>query len=162
MIKSGEVLRAEHICLMAAAGVKSVEVLAKPVVAFIPTGDELSHFKMPLKTGKNAEANSLLFKALMREWGAKANVYPIIPDDLWLLKQTLQDAVQNSDIVVFNAGSSKGTMDFTSKVFQSLGELVVSALSHAPAKPTSFAMIGDTPVLGIVGFQKDLTSSPPC
>jgi len=61
---------------------------------------------MPLETGKNAEANSLLFKALMREWGAKANVYPIIPDDLWLLKQTLQDAVQNSDIVVFNAGSS--------------------------------------------------------
>ncbi|EEF15434.1 molybdopterin binding domain protein [Campylobacter rectus RM3267] len=151
LIKSGEVLRAEHICLMAAAGVKSVEVLAKPVVAFIPTGDELSHFKMPLKTGKNAEANSLLFKALMREWGAKANIYPIIPDDLWLLKQTLQDAVQNSDIVVFNAGSSKGTMDFTSKVFQSLGELVVSTLSHAPAKPTSFAMIGDTPVLGIVG-----------
>ena len=128
LIKSGEVIRAEHICLMAAAGVKSVEVLAKPVVAFIPTGDELSHFKMPLKTGKNAEANSLLFKALMREWGAKANVYPIIPDDLWLLKQTLQDAVQNSDIVVFNAGSS-----------------------HAPAKPTSFAMIGDTPVLGVVG-----------
>lgn len=38
LIKSGEVLRAEHICLMAAAGVKSVEVLAKPVVGVYPDG----------------------------------------------------------------------------------------------------------------------------
>ncbi|QKG29955.1 molybdopterin molybdotransferase MoeA [Campylobacter sp. RM16187] len=151
LVKAGNVIKGEHICLMCAAGVKKIEVLKKPVVAFIPTGNELIDAKMPMQEGKNIESNSLLFKAYMKEWGAKANIYPITPDDIEILKQTLLDAVNSSDIVILNGGSSKGTMDFTTKVFESLGEIVVSSLAHGPAKPTNFALINGKPVLGIVG-----------
>lgn len=92
-----------------------------------------------------------MLKASIEEWGGVANIFPIIPDDKNLLIDTLKTAVNESDIVIFNAGSSKGTMDYTLDVFKEVGEVVFKGLLHGPAKPTCYALADNTPIIGIVG-----------
>ena len=41
LTEAGLALRPQHLCLLAAGGHRSVEVLSRPVVAYIPTGNEL-------------------------------------------------------------------------------------------------------------------------
>ena len=151
LISRDTVIRPSHISLLAAGGIRNIKVIKKPIVAVIPTGNELISYGMPVPIGKNVETNSLMLKASIEEWGGIANIFPIIPDDKNLLIDTLKTAVEESDIVIFNAGSSKGTMDYTLDVFKEVGEVVFKGLLHGPAKPTCYALSDNTPIIGIVG-----------
>lgn len=152
LVEKDTVIRPTHISLLAAGGIRKIKVIKKPVVAVIPTGNELVPYGMPVPKGKNVETNSLMLKASIHEWGGIANIFPIIPDDKELLIETLRTAVSESDIVIFNAGSSKGTMDYTLDVFKEVGEVVFKGLLHGPAKPTCYAVADNTPIIGIVGL----------
>ena len=137
--------------VLASGGVKYIEVFSKPKVAVIPTGDELISAGIPLPLGKNIETNSIVLKALIEEWGGEPLIYPIIPDDPKQLLNVLNQAVDEADIVIFNAGSSKGEHDYTMKVLDEAGEIIVEEVLHAPGKPTSLAISNGKPILGIVG-----------
>lgn len=58
-----------------------VPVLAKPRVAFIPTGDEL---QIPgsafVAHGKNLETNSIMVKMKLEAWGGEFVPLQIVPD----------------------------------------------------------------------------------
>ena len=86
-ICAGEMLLPGHMSVspaaigaMLAAGVLEVEVLAKPVVGIIPTGDEVVPPTANPKPGDVVEFNSSIFSAMLEEWGATPQVYPIVPD----------------------------------------------------------------------------------
>ena len=137
--------------VLASGGIKYVEVISKPKVAVIPTGDELIAAGLPLPLGKNVETNSIVLEALIKEWGGIPLIYPIIPDDPQQLLNVLNQALEEADIVIFNAGSSKGKHDFTIDVLNQAGEIVVGEVAHAPGKPTSLAISNGKPILGLVG-----------
>ena len=93
-ICAGEMILASHmrvtpaaIGAMLAAGVMQVEVLKRPVVAIIPTGDEIVAPSADPAPGSVVEFNSSVFSSMIREWGADVNIYPIVPDDPKLLTQ---------------------------------------------------------------------------
>ena len=65
---------------MIAGGVLEVEVIRKPVVGIIPTGDEIIPPCTDPKPGDILEFNGSIFSAMVRQWGAEAKVYPIVPD----------------------------------------------------------------------------------
>lgn len=137
--------------VLASAGIKYIEVISKPIVAIIPTGDELISSGIPLPLGKNIETNSIVFKSLVKELGGKPIIYPIIPDNPKQLLDVLIQAVNEADIVIFNAGSSKGEHDYTMDVLKEAGEILVEEVSHAPGKPTSLALSNGKPIMGLVG-----------
>ena len=158
VMQKGELLLPASTCispsrlgLLAAGGIQQVEVLARPRVAVIPTGDELVPFNIPLPPGKNVETNGLVLEAYLKEWGAEPVLYPIIPDDKERLFQALEQAVAQSDVVLFIAGSSKGSHDYAKAVLERAGKVYVYEVAHGPAKHTSFTLAMGKPVLGIVG-----------
>lgn len=140
-----------HLSVLAMGGINDVKVLRKPVVAIIPTGNELVRRDVPLPAGKNVESNGILIQAKALLWGAQPLLYDIVPDDPALLADTVRDALGQADIVVLNAGSSKGTDDFTIEVLEQVGEILAHEAEHGPGRHTSFTIAGGKPIIGIVG-----------
>lgn len=137
---------------MLAAGVLEVDVLDKPKVAIIPTGDEIVPPKKDPKSGELIEFNSTIFKGYLQEWGAVVTVYDIVKDKLEDIERTLMEASENHDLVIINAGSSAGREDYTAHAIGKLGRVVLHGIATRPGKPTILGIINRKPVLGLPGY----------
>jgi molybdopterin molybdotransferase/putative molybdopterin biosynthesis protein len=129
-------------------------VYAKPIITFIPTGDELIPLGVKVPPGKNVESNGRMLEAYIKEWGGIPILYPIVPDDTELLKNTILKALIHSDLVLVCAGSSKGKKDITMDVLEEIGNILVRELGHGPGKHCSLTMTGDKPIIGLPGPAK--------
>lgn len=138
--------------LLASGGVKKVKVIAKPKIVFLPTGDELVSWQnMHYPADKNIESNSMMLYGFARQYQADLKIYPIVPDDKKAIKKALTKACEEADIILINAGSSKGTKDYTLDLLEEEGEVLVYELGCRPGKHSSFSVFNNKPVLGIAG-----------
>ncbi len=140
-----------RIAALATCGYTEVEVLARPRVVFIPTGDELVAMGTPLEEGKTYETNGILLEGKLRLWGAEPVIYPCLPDDWDEIKAALLRAAGEADIVCINAGSSKGSKDFTMEILEEIGTVYCHETNHGPGHHTSASSIDGVPVLGLSG-----------
>ena len=136
----------------AAAGLSELPVRRKPNVAIIPTGDELVQVGSAPKPGDIIEFNSLVLAGMVEEWGGSAEVWQPIPDDYDALLNGVREAAGRHDIVLVNAGSSAGSEDYTARVIEALGELVVHGAAIRPGHPIALGVVRHMPVLGIPGY----------
>ena len=158
-ICAGEMILASHmevspsaIGAMIAGGVLEVEVIRKPVVGIIPTGDEIIPPCTDPKPGDILEFNGSIFSAMVRQWGAEAKIYPIVPDKFPQIKEMVAKAAAACDLVILNAGSSAGREDFSARVIRELGEVLYHGIAMKPGKPAILGRVADTPVLGVPGY----------
>lgn len=135
-----------------AGGVCSVEVLARPRVAIIPTGDELVPPEASIQEREIPEYNTAVLSAYVTRWGGEPQVYPIVKDEPELLKNAMEEALESADILLVNAGSSAGRGDFTAKVLAELGQVLVHGLSTRPGKPTILGYAKGKPCMGVPGY----------
>jgi len=133
-------------------GVFTLNVLKKPRVALIPTGSELVEPGELPEAGKILESNSFTFAAAVRNWGGEAQRFSIVKDDPYELETALLKAVEENDLVLISAGSSAGRKDFTVRVLEKLGRVLVHGVAIKPGKPVILATIGSTPVVGLPGY----------
>lgn len=152
LVAADTLLTPAHLGLLASGGVMQLLVYKRPRVAIIPSGDELLSAEAPLQPGKNVESNSIVLSAQITSWGGEPVVWPIIPDDPDFLSDVLRQAVDSCDIVILNAGSSKGRKDFAAEALNRVGEVYVYEVGHGPGKHTSFTLAQNgKPILGLVG-----------
>ncbi len=137
---------------MIAGGVLEIEVIRKPVVGIIPTGDEIVPPCTDPKPGDILEFNSSIFSAMLKEWGAEAVVYPIVPDKFEQIQEMTAKASDECDMVILNAGSSAGREDYSAKVIESLGEVLYHGIAIKPGKPAILGCRGAVPILGVPGY----------
>ncbi len=146
-------LRPEDQSLLVATGVIEVEVVTRPRVTIIPTGDEVVRpGDFTGEPGQIVESNSFLLGGRARELGADVTVLDPVPDDPRLIEKAVAGAVAQSDLVVVNAGSSAGSGDFVPGVLSRVGNLLVHGVATRPGHPTALAMAGSVPVLGLPGY----------
>ena len=136
----------------AAAGLSNIPVRRRPVVTIIPTGNELTPFNAPRKPGDIPEFNSLILSGMVREWGGEPVVSAPVPDDFGAIRRAVSDALDSSDVVAINAGSSAGDADYTASVIESLGMLQVHGIAIRPGHPVALGIAGGKPVLGLPGY----------
>ena len=137
---------------MIAGGVLDLEVLAKPVVGIIPTGDEIVPPCTNPKPGDILEFNSSIFTAMLSSWGADAKTYPIVPDRFDEIRNMLEKAVGECDMVLLNAGSSAGRDDYSAAAVREVGEVLVHGIAIKPGKPAILGCKGAVPILGVPGY----------
>lgn len=135
-----------------AGGVCNVEVIAKPRVAIIPTGDELVPPEATVQRGEIPEYNAPVLAAYVRRWGGEPQIFPLVKDDPEVLEKSIQTALESADILLVNAGSSSGRGDFTATVLGKLGKVLVHGLSTRPGKPTILAYVRGKPCMGVPGY----------
>ena len=137
---------------MIAGGVLEIEVIRKPLVGIIPTGDEIIPPCTNPKPGDILEFNGSIFSAMVRQWGAEAKVYPIVPDEFEKIKAMVAKAADECDLVILNAGSSAGREDYSAKVIRELGQVLYHGIAMKPGKPAILGCKGATPILGVPGY----------
>lgn len=151
LVKRTSCLKPAHLAVLAAGGVNMVPVLAKPKVAFIPTGNELVPPGTKPERGQNIESNGSMIKALLKQWGALPLCYPIVRDNGQDIQAVLDDALSVADIVLINGGSSKGQEDYTVKILAERGEILQHGILIMPGRPVALAMVNEKPVINLPG-----------
>ena len=135
-----------------AGGITTIEVMEKPRVGIIPTGTELVEAGTTMAAGKIVDSNTHMFVGLVKEYGGEARRYPTVRDDYELIKAAISKAVDENDMVLISAGSSAGTEDYTRRLIEELGEVVVHGVAIKPGKPVVLGIIKGKPVIGIPGY----------
>ena len=151
LVRAGELLTPALLAVLNMGGHTQVDVVKRPVVAFIPTGNELVDAGGVVPEGKNVESNAVMVCAKLAQWGAEPLRFPIVPDNWEQIEQTLEEATAKADIVVINAGSSKGSDDYTCEILEKNGRMLHHMLAQGPGRHCSAAMLHGTPVIGISG-----------
>ena len=158
--RAGQVVTPDLAAAIAAANVTSVPCACRPRVAFIPTGNELvpaGVVPSPDINGRYAahgkvfETNSILVRGKVEEWGGIYVPFDIVPDEPAEIRAAIERACAAADVVVLNAGSSKGSDDWSCEVMEDMGEMIFHETTHGPGHHSSFAMVEGTPVVGISG-----------
>jgi molybdopterin molybdotransferase len=152
LAEAGRPLRPADLALLAAAGVTTLEVFARPRVAILSTGDEVvDPASTTLAPGQVRDAIAVALAALVRDAGGDPDPRGIVPDDRDALAAALEAALTTSDLVVVSAGSSVGMRDQTAEVVAGLGEIFCHGLALRPGKPTLLADCGGVPLVGLPG-----------
>lgn len=156
--RAGEPICVAHTCLTpeavaaaAVGGYAQVPVFARPKVAFVPTGTELVPWGSSPSRGQNIEANSLLVRGLVQEWGGEALVYPLVRDDRESVAAALEQALEAADIVVLNAGSSRGGDDFNAELLAGRASYFRHGVKMVPGRPVGMAIVDGKPVVNAPG-----------
>jgi len=163
LIPAGHRLRPADLAAAAAAGHATLEVARRPIIAIIPTGDEIRPVGSALGPGDVTDSNSLLLAAQAGQTGAQALVTDVQPDDPDVIAAEIRRAALASDIVLVIAGSSAGRSDHTAAVVATAGGLAVRGVAVRPGHPvllgyaqTDGARAGQggmaVPVIGIPGY----------
>lgn len=142
VLPAGHVLRPVDLGAIVAAGHDDLTVARKPRVAILPTGSELVPIGSRLKPGDILEYNSIMLAAQVVSMGGQPTRFPISKDDFELIRQSVQHAAENHDLILLNAGSSAGTEDFSAQVIEALGEVLIHGVAVRPGHPVIMGMIG--------------------
>jgi putative molybdopterin biosynthesis protein len=162
VLPANHALRPVDLGAIAGCGHTTVEVRRRPRVAVIPTGTELVPVGSPVKPGDIIEYNSLVLAAQVEEWGGAAERLPIVPDNFERICAAVANAAKTHDLVLLNAGSSAGSEDFSARVVERLGTLLVHGVAVRPGHPVILGMVQpagadpasapSTPIVGVPGY----------
>ena len=152
LVPAGRPLRAPDLGLLAAAGVTTVPVYARPRVTIISTGDEVVPPETEtLAPGQVRDATASALAGLVIDAGGEPVLAGIVDDEPGALKSRLAEVLADSDLVVVSAGSSVGTRDETAGAAAAVGEIWCHGLAIKPGKPTLLADCCGIPLIGLPG-----------
>ncbi len=161
VLPAGHTLRPVDLGAIAASGHVEIKVACRPRVAILPTGTELVPIGSDLKAGDILEYNSLVLAAQVKAMGGEATRFPISKDDFDLICQRVQEAAQTHDLILLNAGSSAGAEDFSARVVEKLGTLLVHGVAVRPGHPVILGMVNRGPLPVSEDVAQRLSSSVP-
>jgi molybdopterin molybdotransferase len=151
ILREGHRLRPCDIAVLASLGIKDIAVFRKPLVAVIPTGEELVPRGTEIKEGEVYETNGLMASLYVRKWGGDTKLFDIVTDDPEKIKEAVVRAL-DADMVIISGGTSVGRRDYVPEVIGSLGNLLVHSVGISPGKPTALGIIKGKPVVCMPGY----------
>jgi len=154
LVPAGRPLRAQDLGMLAAAGLTSVSVHARPRVTIFSTGDEVvPPATSQLRPGQVRDATAAALAAMVADAGGEPVPGGIGPDDPAARAAALRAALATSDLIVVSAGSSVGARDETAGVVAGLGPpgIWCHGLAVHPGKPTLLAEASGVPLIGLPG-----------
>ena len=167
LVPSGRRLRPGDLAAAAAGGHASLLVTRQPVVAIIPTGDEIRPLGSTARPGEILDTNSLMLAARCRQLSAVPMLSGIQPDDPDALAAEIRRCAHDADLVLIIAGSSRGRGDHAAAVLAQVGGVAVTGVAVRPGHPAllghakhpghsaptaATGRAGIAPVIGLPGY----------
>jgi putative molybdopterin biosynthesis protein len=154
LLRRGAQISSREIGMLAACGFDKIEVVRRPKVAVLSTGDELAALGARLKPGAVYDSNGAIIAAAVREAGGEPVAFGAFPDDETALEAAVRKALDTCDIVVLSGGTSKGAGDLSHRVVSRLGHpgVIVHGVALKPGKPLCLAVACGKPIVVLPGF----------
>ena len=124
--------------LVAGAGVATIEVHRRPVVAVLATGDEIRAAGSALAASAIPDANGPGLRALASAAGADTVDLGIARDRLDDVVERLRRGIAEADVVIVSGGVSLGPYDVVRSAFEAVGSIELWRVAVQPGKPFAF------------------------
>jgi molybdopterin molybdotransferase len=149
----GSLIRPAEIGGLMALGIVKVNVVRKPRVGLISTGDEVIDPSQSPRPGQVRDVNSFTLAALVEKSGGIGKLHEIVSDNFEALKNAAATVLSECDVLIITAGSSASTRDRTADVIRSLGTpgVLVHGINTRPGKPTILGVCNGKAVIGLPG-----------
>jgi len=151
VVRVGDEITPAKVGVLASVGRAELEVVRRPVVAILATGDELLEAGEPLGPGKIRSSNSYTIISQARACGAEPKYLGIARDTLDDVRSHLEKGL-SADMIVSSGGVSVGDYDYVKDALAELGvEFKFTKVAIKPGKPTVFGLLDGKPVFGLPG-----------
>lgn len=151
VLKTGRILRAEDLGVLASVGLNKIKVYKRLKVAVISSGDELVEPGKPLGAGQIYNTNSITLVGLLQRMGVDVIGPFFAADTLEETQRILAQASTQSDVIITSGGVSVGEEDHIKAAINSGGGIDMWRLAIKPGKPFALGQFGQVPVLGLPG-----------
>ena len=152
VLEAGTLIRAQELGALAALGQAQVQVVRRPRVAILSSGDELAGVDEPLTPGKIRDVNSYTLYGLITALGGIPIRIPPARDTIEDVRRCFHEALsQQPDLILSSAGVSVGTFDVVRTVMDELGKIDFWRINLRPGKPLAFGAVGGVPFFGLPG-----------
>ena len=160
VLRRGDHLNASRLGAVAALGVDPVQVFDRPLVAVLPTGNEVLPAGVPLPPACVYDVNSFTIAAIVSRHGGEAVRLAPVGDTIEAVERALDETMRlrrihgvtgAADVVVLAGGSSVGERDVIIDALRARGEVLFHGIAVKPGKPTALARIGSQLVFGMPG-----------
>ena len=165
VFQAGHCVRPIDVGLLAEVGCHSVAVYRRPLIAVLPTGDELVDCDRVPNRGQIRNSNGPMLVAMARSLGLTTTDLGIGRDEREQLSQRIQSGLEH-DMLILSGGVSAGMMDLVPGLLKEQGvEQIFHKVKMKPGKPVWFGVkktneqqtivfgLPGNPVSSLVGFQ---------
>ena len=143
VLAQGKRIRPAEIGVLASMGRVQVAVYRRPVVAIIPTGDEVIEIDRPLQPGQVRNSAAHALEALVTTYGGVPRRLPVVGDTVEETRAALLSCL-DCDLIVTIGGVSMGDYDLVRNVLGAEGEIDFWRIRMRPGKPLAFGHIEAT------------------
>jgi putative molybdopterin biosynthesis protein len=154
LLRRGLEVGSREVGMLAACGLAAVDVVRRPKVAVLSTGDELVRLGEPLRPAGVYDSNGAIVAAAVSEAGGEPVAFGAFPDDETVLELAVRSALAGCDMVVLSGGTSKGAGDLSHRIVAKLGSpgVLVHGVALKPGKPLCLAVAERKPIAVLPGF----------
>ncbi len=151
VVQKGTTIGPGTLGLLAAAGHSRIEVVRRPEVAILATGDEIVAPGMPLPEGKLYASNIITLSAWCRQYGFIPHLL-IVPDDPTTIEDGLSHSFASCDAVITSGGAWTGDRDLVAKILDRLGwQKLFHRIRIGPGKAVGCGLVDNKPVFVLPG-----------
>ncbi len=151
VLEKGRRVTAPDLALAAATGLSDFTVHAPLKVAVLSTGDELVAPGTPAAPGQIHDANRPMLLALIDEMGFEAVDLGHVPDDRTALRDRIDLAASQADVLLTSGGASAGDEDHVSALLNEAGAMQQWRIAMKPGRPLALGLWKGMPIFGLPG-----------
>lgn len=151
VLKKGTQINAAIVGFLAGLGIAEVEVIRKPRISLIVTGNELQEPGTELKPGSVYESNRSMLKAALASENAELVFDIHVVDDRGKTFEAVKKGLE-SDVLLLSGGISVGDYDFVKEALENNGaKEIFYKVNQKPGKPLWYGKKGETQVFALPG-----------
>lgn len=148
-LQAGRRLRPQDLGVLASLGFAQVDVVRRPAVRIVVTGNEV----IPPGTLKTEyqiyDANSPMLRALVARDGGRVERHARLGDEPAKIREAL--VAPGADVILVSGGSSVGAEDHAPRILAEAGELAIHGVAMRPSSPAGVGRIGEVLVFLLPG-----------
>lgn len=133
-------------------GITHTQVVRKPFISVLTTGNELKKPGSELVPGQIYESNSFTLQSAIKQCGYHTKSIDTVADEESELMDKARKMLNDSDVLILSGGISVGKYDLVAEVLQNLGvKKIFYKIAQKPGKPLYFGKQGEKLVFALPG-----------
>lgn len=152
LLCAGTKIDAAALAVASGNGIMELPVYVRVKAAVVSSGSEVVEPGTPLTPGKIYNTNTIYMKARLKQLGANVVMTRTVGDELGIMREALNEAASQSELVVTTGGVSVGQKDLTEEALLSIGaKILFHGIAVKPGMPTLAAEKNGVLFLGLSG-----------